>query len=53
MKSKLLFWLLITVLLMTGSTQAQQTGKSRSHRVPGFKHGFRNGRPSSMRSNKG
>ena len=27
MKSKLLFWLLITVLLMTGSTQAQQTGK--------------------------
>ena len=28
MKSKLLFWLLITVLLMTGSTQAQQTGKA-------------------------
>ena len=27
MKSKLLFWLLMTVLLMTGSTQAQQTGK--------------------------
>src|SRR4030095_14508456 len=27
MESKLLFWILITVLLMTGSTQAQQTGK--------------------------
>jgi ABC-type uncharacterized transport system substrate-binding protein len=27
MKSKLLFWLLITVLLITGSAHAQQTGK--------------------------
>jgi putative ABC transport system substrate-binding protein len=27
MKSKLLFWLLITVLLITGSVQAQQAGK--------------------------
>src|SRR6266545_2638643 len=27
MKSKLVFWLLLTVLLITGSTQAQQPGK--------------------------